>query len=107
MQAGGYTDFSQLDTLGMSPLDHACDQSISFQRAAHAAVDLIERTLIEIINHFIETDERGYPAGYAPIHILASGVDQNFLRPELMKQLIEKKADIEATRTFSRTPAPI
>ena len=49
----------------------------------------------------------GYPAGYAPIHILASGVDQNFLRPELIKQLIEKKADIEATRTFSRMPAPI
>jgi hypothetical protein len=42
-----------------------------------------------------------------PLKTMNRYTDQNFLRPELIKQLIEKKADIEATRTFSRTPAPI
>jgi len=61
---------------------------------AHLAQTLLAP--IETINHFIEADEPGYPAGYATIHILASGVDQSFLRTMIMEQLIEKKADIEA-----------
>ena len=91
MEAGGYTDPSQVDVCGMSPLAHALDQSVWSLRAALSAADLIRVSPIETINQFIETDEPGYPAGLAPVHLLASGVDKNFMRPNLMIQLIERK----------------
>jgi hypothetical protein len=37
------------------------------------------------------------PAGFSPIHLMAGGVDQNRHGPELMKCLIERRANIEAT----------
>jgi len=96
MAQGGFTNAWDVDASGMTPLMHACDQSLVFKRAGLAVLDLIRITPLHIINLFIIIETPHYPVGYNAIHLLASGVDKNNSRPTIVKALIGKKADLHA-----------
>ena len=89
----------------MSPVLHAIDQSLWSERAAFAARWLIEKSSLDTLEKR-SGDEPGYPIGYAPIHLLAGGVDKNNMRPALMKVLIERRVNLESrTRNAKRNTA--
>ena len=109
---GGYSDPNQLDCQGMYPALHAIDQSVSSLRAAFAALELIPITDPELLNKRIECEARFLPVlpvGYCAAHLCASGVDYNKQRVNIMKLLIERKADVNKKTVYKphNTPATL
>ena len=105
LKIGGFEHPDQFDAAGMSPVLHAIDQSLWSKRAAFAARWLIEHSSLDTLEKH-SGHEPGYPKGYAPIHLLAGGVDKNNHRPELMRALLDRKVNLESrTRNVKQNTA--
>ena len=82
---------------GMYPLMHAIDQSSWCLRACQAALELIPQTSVDLINKPIECAPEyrsGMPVGHYAIHPCAHGCDTHNKRPEIMRLLIKRKAEV-------------
>ena len=87
---------------------HAIEQSMWGRRPAYAAMELVAITDIELINKPIECEEKyrpGIPVGHTAIHICCHGIDFHRERPNILRLLIEKKADVNAKTDDGNTAA--
>ena len=83
-----------LDDHGWSPLHHAADASSYSWRAMSAALRLVHKTPMWVINSQTTGSQ---PRGWSVMHLACDGSDRDERRVQLVRLLWHHKADLELT----------
>ena len=100
MSQGGFKNARAVDRNGWGPLHHACDSSTFCERAALAALDLIENGDCDVN----AATTGGRPPMYTPLHFACDGSDKAFMRRHIVEALLDANADMEAQEQNGNTP---
>jgi hypothetical protein len=90
----------QLDEHGWPALHHAVDATSYSWRAMEAAKALLKITPREVLNSRTIGSQ---PSGYTCFHFASEGSDKSFARADLVRALVEQKAELEERRAIGNT----
>ena len=91
----------ELDDAGWSALHHAVDATSYCERAVDATWHLITKTPARILNSGT-TGSR--PNGYTCLHFACDGSDRSYCRADVVRELVQRKADLEKVTDKGSTP---
>ena len=100
MAKGGFTEVTDRDNMGWSPLHHACDASSWSWRAQKSAMGLIEMTPPWIIN---ARTTGSWPSGATCLHLAAEGSDKLAERSFVVRKLLEWGAEVDKKNAKGNT----
>ena len=95
LKKGGFGDAMQVDEDGWTPLMHAIQSSVHWDKGCRCCLGLIE--MMEDSRWLRATATRGRMKGYNALHMACTGSDRAMMREQVVERLIARGVDLDAT----------